>query len=130
MIGNDVSARDYQYEDKQFTRSKTMDTFAPTGPWIVTKEEIPNPQDLELELSVNDKTWQKSNTKEMIFSVAQIISYLSESFTFLPGDLIFTGTPSGVGHYQNPPVYLKDGDVVKLKIEKIGTLGNPVKKEE
>ena len=129
-IGNDVSARDYQYEDKQFTRSKTMDTFAPLGPWIVTRDEIPDPQSLDLQLSVNDNVWQSSNTKHMMFSVAYIISYLSKSFTFMPGDLIFTGTPSGVGHYQNPPQYLKDGDTVKLTISKIGTLENPVIKEK
>ncbi len=128
-IGNDVSARDFQYTDKQFTRSKTMDTFAPLGPWIVTRDELPDPQDLEMELTVNGKTWQKSNTKNMIFTVAYIIYYLSKSFTFEPGDLIFTGTPSGVGHYQKPPSYLKEGDIVKLTIENVGTLENPVIKE-
>ena len=129
-IGNDVSARDYQYSDKQFTRSKTMDTFAPIGPWIITRDELPDPQNLALELTVNGKTWQKSNTKHMIFSVAYIIAYLSQSFTFEAGDLIYTGTPSGVGHYQNPPTYLKDGDTVKLTIEKVGTLENPVVREK
>jgi 2-keto-4-pentenoate hydratase/2-oxohepta-3-ene-1,7-dioic acid hydratase in catechol pathway len=124
-IGNDVTARDYQYSDKQFTRAKTMDTFAPIGPWIITADELTDPQDLDLELQVNGKTWQKANTKDMIFSIAHIISYLSKSFTFKVGDLIFTGTPSGVGHYQNPPVYLKAGDTVKCTIEKIGTLENP-----
>ncbi len=88
-IGNDVTARDYQYDDKQFTRAKTMDTFAPIGPWIVLPDEIPNPQELELELKVNGKTWQKSSTKHMIFSITYIISYLSKSFTFEPGDIIF-----------------------------------------
>ncbi|MHA1213438.1 MAG: fumarylacetoacetate hydrolase family protein [Candidatus Heimdallarchaeota archaeon] len=125
-IGNDVSARDFQYMDKQFTRAKTMDTFAPLGPWIVTTDEIKDPQTLSLELSVNGRTWQQSHTKHMIFTVDYIISYLSKSFTFKPGDLIFTGTPSGVGHYQNPSVYLNEGDKVKLTIEKIGTLENPV----
>jgi len=125
-IGNDVSARDYQYMDVQFTRAKTMDTFTPLGPWIITKDEIPNPQILDLELKVNNKTWQKSNTKHMSFSVAFTISYLSKSFTFIPGDLIFTGTPAGVGHYQDPPVYLKAGDTVSLTIDKIGTLENLV----
>jgi 2-keto-4-pentenoate hydratase/2-oxohepta-3-ene-1,7-dioic acid hydratase in catechol pathway len=129
-IGNDVTARDYQYDDKQFTRAKTMDTFAPMGPWIVLPDEIPNPQELELELKVNGNIWQKSNTKHMIFSVAYTISYLSKSFTFEPGDIIFTGTPSGVGHYQKPPQYLKEGDIVSLKIEKVGTLVNPVVKEK
>lgn len=129
-IGNDVTARDYQYEDKQFTRAKTMDTFAPLGPWIVLTDEITNPQELELELKVNGNTWQKSNTKNMIFSIAYTISYLSKSFTFEPGDLIFTGTPSGVGHYQKPPQYLKEGDIVSLEIEKIGILENPVIKEK
>ncbi|MBK5114500.1 MAG: fumarylacetoacetate hydrolase family protein [Candidatus Heimdallarchaeota archaeon] len=129
-IGNDVTARDYQYDDKQFTRAKTMDTFAPMGPWIVLPDEIPNPQELELELKVNGNIWQKSNTKHMIFSVAYTISYLSKSFTFEPGDIIFTGTPSGVGHYQKPPQYLKEGDIVSLEIEKVGTLVNPVVKEK
>ena len=130
MIGNDVSARDYQYMDVQFTRAKTMDTFTPIGPWIVTKDEIPNSEDLNLELKVNGKTWQKSNTKNMSFSVPFTISYLSKSFTFMPGDLLFMGTPAGVGHYQNPPIYLKAGDTVNLTIDKIGTLENPVKDEE
>ncbi|MFW9923654.1 MAG: fumarylacetoacetate hydrolase family protein [Candidatus Thorarchaeota archaeon] len=129
-IGNDVSARDFQYADKQFTRSKTMDTFAPLGPWIVTKDEIEDSQNLNLELKVNERVWQNSNTKNMTFSVAYIISYLSDSFTFEPGDLIFTGTPAGVGHYQEPPSYLKEGDIVTLTIEKIGTLANFVVKEE
>lgn len=129
-IGNDVSARDYQYIDKQFTRSKTMDTFAPLGPWIVTRDELSDPQSLDMELTVNGKTWQKSNTKNMIFTVAYIISYLSQSFTFEPGDLIFTGTPSGVGHYQKPPSYLQEGDIVKLTIENVGTLENPVIQEK
>jgi acylpyruvate hydrolase len=126
MIGNDVSARDLQYTDKQYTRAKTIDTFTPIGPWIVTRDEIPNPQELSMELKVNQKSWQQSNTKHMIFSVPYIISYLSRSFTFEPGDLIFTGTPSGVGHYQKPPVYLKHGDTVSLSIDNIGTLTNPV----
>ncbi|HUT82376.1 MAG TPA: fumarylacetoacetate hydrolase family protein [Candidatus Bathyarchaeia archaeon] len=129
-IGNDVSARDFQYMDKQFTRAKTMDTFAPLGPWIVSADEIPNPQVLDIELSVNGRNWQKSNTKHMIFSVAYIISYLSQSFTFKPGDLIFTGTPSGVGHFQTPPVYLKDKDKVSLYIEKVGLLENTVQAEK
>jgi len=125
-IGNDVSARDYQYLDVQFTRAKTMDTFTPLGPWIVTKDELPNTTDLDLDLKVNGKTWQKSNTKNMSFQVPFTISYLSKSFTFMPGDLIFMGTPAGVGHYQNPSIYLKEGDMVSLTIEKIGTLENPV----
>ncbi|MGC9781660.1 MAG: fumarylacetoacetate hydrolase family protein [Candidatus Heimdallarchaeota archaeon] len=129
-IGNDVTARDYQYTDKQFTRAKTMDTFAPLGPWIVTSDELTDPQKLELELKVNGNTWQKSHTKHMIFSVAYTIAYLSKSFTFKPGDLIFTGTPSGVGHYQKPPVYLKKGNIITLSIENIGVLSNPVVEEE
>ena len=125
-IGNDVSARDLQHEDKQFTRSKTIDTFAPIGPWIVTKDEIPDPQTLNIELAVNERVWQKGNTKDMIFSVAYTISYLSNSFTFKSGDLIFMGTPAGVGCYQNPPAYLKKDDIVQIKIEKIGELENKV----
>ena len=126
-IGNDVSARDIQYSDKQYTRSKTFDTFAPLGPWIVLKEEIPDPHNLDIKLAVNGREWQSSNTKYMIFTVDYIVSFLSQAFTLEPGDLIFTGTPEGVGHYQDPPVYIKSGDAVTISIQEIGELKNPVK---
>jgi acylpyruvate hydrolase len=125
-ILNDVSARDIQFPDKQWVRGKSLDTFCPMGPVIVTKAEIQNPQDLEIGCSVNGVTLQKDNTKNMIFSVADIISLLSRSFTFEPGDIIATGTPSGVGFSRTPPVFLKSGDVVCTWIKGIGEIINPV----
>jgi 2-keto-4-pentenoate hydratase/2-oxohepta-3-ene-1,7-dioic acid hydratase in catechol pathway len=125
-ILNDVSARDIQFPDKQWVRGKSLDTFCPMGPVIVTKNEIQNPQDLEIGCSVNGITLQKDNTKNMIFSVADIISLLSRSFTFEPGDIIATGTPSGVGFSRTPPIFLKSGDVVCTWIKGIGEIINPV----
>ncbi|MGA7722198.1 MAG: fumarylacetoacetate hydrolase family protein [Ignavibacteriaceae bacterium] len=125
-IINDVSARDIQFSDKQWVRAKSLDTFCPMGPVIVTKNEIPDPQNLELGCSVNGIILQQDNTKNMIFSVAELISQLSYSFTFEPGDIIATGTPSGVGFSRTPPVFLKAGDVVYTWIKGIGELINPV----
>lgn len=126
-IINDVSARDLQYSDKQWVRGKSLDTFCPTGPMIVTADEIPDPQALRLSSRINDFVLQDSSTKEMIFSVAYLISYLSQAFTMKPGDLIATGTPNGVGMYRKPQVFLKDGDVITIEVEKIGRLVNPAK---
>lgn len=123
---NDISARDIQFGDKQWVRGKSLDTFCPIGPVIVTKDEIPDPQNLELGCEVNGELLQHDNTKNMIFSVAEIISQLSHSFTFEPGDIIATGTPSGVGFSRKPPIFLKHGDVVKTWIKGIGELINPV----
>jgi 2-keto-4-pentenoate hydratase/2-oxohepta-3-ene-1,7-dioic acid hydratase in catechol pathway len=125
-IINDVSARDIQFSDKQWVRGKSIDTFCPMGPVIVTKNEIADPQNLELGCSLNGKTLQQDNTKNMIFSITELISQLSYSFTFEPGDIIATGTPSGVGFSRKPPVFLKAGDVVYTWVKGIGELINPV----
>lgn len=125
-IINDVSARDLQFSDRQWVRAKSLDTFCPMGPVIVTKDEIPDPQQLELRTILNGEVVQNSSTAEMIFSVADLISFLSHSFTLEPGDVIATGTPDGVGVFRTPPVFLKHGDRVILEIEKIGRLENPV----
>jgi acylpyruvate hydrolase len=125
-ILHDVSARDMQFGDKQWYRGKSCDTFAPTGPWIVTPDELPNPDDLRISLSLNGETLQDSNTSNLIFKVPFLISYLSQSVTWEVGDLISTGTPPGVGVFRKPPVFLKAGDVVSVSVEGIGTLTNPV----
>jgi acylpyruvate hydrolase len=125
-ILHDVSARDMQYGDRQWYRGKSCDTFAPTGPWIVTADEIPDPHNLHLSLQLNSETLQDSNTSNLIFKIPYLISYLSQSATWEVGDLISTGTPRGVGVYRRPPVFLKSGDTVSVSIEGIGTLTNPV----
>lgn len=122
--GNDISARDLQNSDGQWVRSKSLDTFAPLGPWIVTADEIADPQALSIRCLVNDVPVQDSSTREMIFGVAALIEFLSQSFTLLPGDLVFTGTPAGVGVFRNPPLYLGNGDRVAVEIERIGRLTN------
>ncbi len=125
-IGNDVSARDLQFADKQWVRGKSCDTFAPCGPFLVTEDDIGDPHQLNIELSVNGKVQQSSNTQNLIFDCYTLVSYISQSITLKTGDLIFTGTPGGVGVFRKPPVFLKAGDVVEISIEKIGTLRNPV----
>ena len=105
---------------------KSFDTFCPLGPCLVTTDEIPDPQTLQIKCVLNGKVMQDANTSDMIFSVAKIIEFLSSIMTLLPGTVILTGTPSGVGFVRNPPVFLKPGDTVKLTIDKIGTLSNPV----
>ncbi len=119
---NDVSERDYQMKlSGQWTKGKSCDTFGPTGPWLVTRDEIPDPQALGMWLDVNGKRMQTGNTKTMIFSVAQIVSHLSDLMTLHPGDVISTGTPPGVGLGMKPqPVYLKAGDVMELEIDGLG----------
>lgn len=121
---NDVSARDLQFGDGQWTRGKSLDTFCPLGPYLVTKDEVEDPQNLEIELLLNGEIMQKSDTSEMTFSVKEIVSFLSQSMTLLPGDVILTGTPSGVGVFRKPPVFLKDGDEVIVRIKGIGELKN------
>ena len=125
-IGNDVSARDWQLKKPggQWTLGKSFETFAPIGPWLVTKDEIPNPQSLAISLRLNGETMQQSNTNQLIFSVESVVSYLSAIFPLNPGDLIFTGTPPGVGFARRPPVYLQDGDLCEVEIEGIGVLRN------
>ena len=128
---NDVSARRWQKHagGGQWVRGKSFDTFCPLGPSIITTQEIKNPQKLTLECRLNNKIMQKSSTSDMIFSVAEIIEFLSQSTTLAPGSVILTGTPSGVGFTRKPPVFLKSGDVLKTSVEKIGTMVNPVVNE-
>jgi 2-keto-4-pentenoate hydratase/2-oxohepta-3-ene-1,7-dioic acid hydratase in catechol pathway len=127
-IGHDVSARDWQMrkDGKQWMVGKTFDTFAPTGPVFVTKDEVPDPHNLGIRLRLNGETMQDSNTRQMIFPIGQVIAYLSLVFTIEPGDLIFTGTPPGVGFARKPPVFLRGGDVVEVEIDGLGVLRNPV----
>jgi len=127
MVFNDVSARDIQMQDKQFTRGKSFDTFAPSGPYITTASEIPNPQDLRLVTRVNDQIRQDSSTKNMFISISSIISKLSTVMTLEKGDIITTGTPEGVA-LNNPDIpFLKDGDKIEMEIEKLGKITNTVK---
>jgi 2-keto-4-pentenoate hydratase/2-oxohepta-3-ene-1,7-dioic acid hydratase in catechol pathway len=127
-VGHDVSARDWQFigAEKQWIIGKTFDTFAPTGPVLVTTDELTNPHKLQVQLRLNGTTLQNSNTKEFIFGVPHVLWYLSQCVTLEPGDLIFTGTPPGVGIARTPPILLKAGDVAEVEIEGIGTLRNPV----
>ena len=126
--GNDVSARDWQvkFGAGQWCRGKTFDTFAPLGPCLVTPDEIPDPNALAIRTLVNGSVMQESNTSDMIFDVPALIEFFSGSTTLLPGTVILTGTPSGVGLARKPPVWLKPGDTVTVEIEKIGSLTNPV----
>jgi 2-keto-4-pentenoate hydratase/2-oxohepta-3-ene-1,7-dioic acid hydratase in catechol pathway len=121
---NDVSARDLQFGDGQWVRGKSLDTFCPMGPVLVTADELGDPQDLAISCRVGDEILQDARTSQMYFSVAQIISYLSRSFTLQPGDVIATGTPGGVGAFREPPRFLGDGDRVTVEIERIGRLEN------
>lgn len=125
-ILNDVSARDLQFADGQWVRAKSLDTFCPLGPALVTKDEIPDPHNLDLKCIVNGKTVQHSNTRHLIFGTSYLVSYLSKCFTLYPGDIISTGTPGGVGYYQKPQLFLKPGDTVTIEIEKLGQLTNSV----
>jgi 2-keto-4-pentenoate hydratase/2-oxohepta-3-ene-1,7-dioic acid hydratase in catechol pathway len=129
---NDVSARDWQMRlgGGQWCRGKTFDTFAPLGPSLVLKDEIPDPNRLRIRTILNGKTVQDSNTSDMIFDVPAIIEFLSGSTTLQPGYVILTGTPEGVGGARHPPVFLASGDTVSVEIEKIGTLTNPVLAED
>jgi 2-keto-4-pentenoate hydratase/2-oxohepta-3-ene-1,7-dioic acid hydratase in catechol pathway len=122
--GNDVSARDLQFGDGQWVRGKSLDTFCPLGPWMVTKEDVPDPHDLGIRCLLNDRLMQDSHTSLMIFRIPFIIHFLSRHFTLFPGDIILTGTPSGVGAFRDPSVYLKDGDRVAVEIERVGRLEN------
>jgi 2-keto-4-pentenoate hydratase/2-oxohepta-3-ene-1,7-dioic acid hydratase in catechol pathway len=123
---NDVSARDLQYGDGQWTRGKGLDTFAPLGPFITTRDEIADVHALKIEGRLNGEVMQSSNTAKMIFKVAYLVSYISQGITLESGDVIATGTPDGVGIFRKPPVLLKAGDVFEVEIEKLGTLRNPV----
>jgi 2-keto-4-pentenoate hydratase/2-oxohepta-3-ene-1,7-dioic acid hydratase in catechol pathway len=123
---NDVSARDLQFADQQWVRGKSLDTFCPLGPVIVTPDEFGDPQDKRLLARVNGETMQDSTTAEMIFGVAEIVSFLSQACTLDPGDLILTGTPWGVGGFRDPPVFLKPGDTVEIEVEGVGVLANEI----
>ena len=127
-VGHDVSARDWQLkkDGKQWMVGKTFDTFAPVGPVLVTADEVPDPHNLGIRLRLNGQTMQDSSTKQLIFGVGEILAYLSQVFTLEPGDLIFTGTPPGVGMARKPPLFLKGGDVVEVEIDGLGLLRNPV----
>lgn len=128
---NDTSARDWQFHKQkgQWARGKSFDTFCPLGPWIVTKDEIANPNNLKISAILNSDTVQSSNTSEMIFNIREIVSNLSKSMTLLPGTIILTGTPEGIGFSRQPPLYLKEGDVISVEIEGIGILTNKVIRE-
>jgi 2-keto-4-pentenoate hydratase/2-oxohepta-3-ene-1,7-dioic acid hydratase in catechol pathway len=125
-VGNDVTARDLQAKHQQWYKGKGLDGYCPLGPWIVTRDELADPQELRITLRVNGTTKQDANTADMIFPVATLISVLSQGMTIEPGDLIMTGTPSGVGFARQPPEYLQPGDVVEAEIDGIGTLRNTV----
>jgi 2-keto-4-pentenoate hydratase/2-oxohepta-3-ene-1,7-dioic acid hydratase in catechol pathway len=123
--GNDVSSRDLQFsEGGQWTRSKSLDTFAPIGPYVATRDEIPDPQSLSIRCVLNGEVVQDGTTSKMIFSVAELISFLSTGMTLVPGDVIFTGTPAGVGFVRDPELFMKPGDEVTVETEGLGALTN------
>ena len=125
-VGNDVSARDVQFSESQWTRGKSFDTFCPLGPVVVTRDEIPDPQALALRTRVNGEVVQDSSTAEMLFGVAELLAFCSRSFTLEPGDLLLTGTPWGCGYFMDPPRLLRAGDLVECEVERIGALRNAV----
>ena len=126
VCANDVTARDLQRADRQFTRSKSLDTFCPVGE-LVPAAAVPDPQALRIRCLVNGELRQDSTTADMIFSVAELIAFASEAITLEPGDLLLTGTPPGVGVFRDPPVFLADGDEVVVEIDGVGRLANPVR---
>jgi acylpyruvate hydrolase len=126
---NDISARDVQLRVSQWVVGKTFDGFAPLGPGLVPASQIPDPHDLDLTTRLNGEVMQQSNTSLMIFDIADIVAYLSSVMTLVPGDVICTGTPGGVGLYREPPVFLTDGDTIEVEIAGVGTLVNPVRRE-
>jgi acylpyruvate hydrolase len=126
---NDVTEREAQFSEKQWFRSKGMDTFAPLGPWIVTRDELGEPPELEITTKLNSEVMQSSSTANLIFNPAAIIAFVTRNITLQPGDIISTGTPGGVGVFRKPQVFLKSGDTVEITIEGIGTLTNPVTAE-
>jgi 2-keto-4-pentenoate hydratase/2-oxohepta-3-ene-1,7-dioic acid hydratase in catechol pathway len=126
-IANDISARDLQNSESQWARAKGMDTFCPLGPVIVTRDEVSDPQALRIVTKIGDEVMQDASTADMVHGVYALVAYLSQTFTLDAGDLILTGTPAGVGMGMNPQRYLKDGEVVSVTIDPIGTLSNPCK---
>lgn len=125
-VANDITARDWQRLTTQFTAGKMVDTFGPLGPALVTKDEAPDPANMSVKSILNGQVMQDGNTKMMIFSVPFIVSYISKISTLEPGDVILTGTPEGVGYARKPPIYMKDGDVITIEVEGLGTLTNPL----
>lgn len=123
---NDVSAREWQFGDKQWVRGKSPDTFCPIGPHLTTRDEVPDPHVLAICSRVNGVTMQDSSTSKLIFNVPYLIEFISAAITVEPGDIIATGTPEGVGAFRKPPTFLKEGDVVEIEIERLGILRNPV----
>jgi 2-keto-4-pentenoate hydratase/2-oxohepta-3-ene-1,7-dioic acid hydratase in catechol pathway len=123
---NDVTARDLQFGDGQWTRGKGLDRFLPLGPVVVEAAEVPDPQDVAVRCRVNGETVQSSSTREMVFTVAQIIAFISDAITLEPGDVILTGTPDGVGYFREPQLFLAPGDEVEVEIGDFGVLANPV----
>ena len=121
-VADDVSGRDLQKREPQWTRAKGADTFCPFGPWITTADEVPNPENLRLRSWVNGDLRQDSSTSDLLFKLDSLVNFISETCTLEPGDLILTGTPSGVGMAMDPPQFLKDGDVVRMEIESLGTI--------
>jgi acylpyruvate hydrolase len=126
VAGQDVTARDLQRGDGQWVRGKAQDTTAPLGPYLVTRDEIPDPQALDIKLWVNGELRQDSNTRNLIFDVPHLISFISEGITLMPGDIIYTGTPPGVGAFRKPPVFLQPGDEVAIEIDRLGRMTNRV----
>jgi 2-keto-4-pentenoate hydratase/2-oxohepta-3-ene-1,7-dioic acid hydratase in catechol pathway len=129
-IVNDVSARDFQLRTSQWLMGKTFDTFAPMGPWLVTADEIADPHNLDISMTINGEVLQKSNTRELIFGVPELIEYLSSVVTLEPGDIVSTGTPAGVGFGHTPPRWLKPGDECVIRVQGIGELRNPCAAEQ
>jgi 5-carboxymethyl-2-hydroxymuconate isomerase len=125
-VMNDVSARDRQREEPQWVRAKGADTFAPWGPWITSADEVPDPQGLRIRTWVSGELMQDGTTADMVFSVAELIAFISGSFTLEPGDVITTGTPAGVGVARTPPRFLRPGDVVRVEIDGLGAIEHPV----
>ncbi len=126
VTANDVSGRDLQFAETQWVRGKSQDTFCPLGPWVVTKDEIPDPHELGIRCRVNGQTLQDSNTRQLIFKIPALIAHLSHGMTLEPGDVVLTGTPPGVGMARNPKIYLKPGDTVEIEIDGVGLLKNTV----
>jgi 2-keto-4-pentenoate hydratase/2-oxohepta-3-ene-1,7-dioic acid hydratase in catechol pathway len=126
MALNDVSARAWQFADRQWVRGKSCDTFCPTGPYMTTRDDVSDPHSLSICARVNSTTLQDSNTSKMIFRVPELIEFISASITLEAGDIIATGTPEGVGAFRTPPIFLKPGDVVEVEIQGLGVLRNPV----
>jgi 2-keto-4-pentenoate hydratase/2-oxohepta-3-ene-1,7-dioic acid hydratase in catechol pathway len=123
---NDVSARDLQFADGQWTRGKSPDTFCPVGPRLVPRDEVPDPQNLAIRAVLNGETMQDSTTANMVFGVGDLIAYITQTITLEPGDLIATGTPAGVGAFRDPKVFMQPGDEITIEIEGLGSLTNPV----